>query len=236
MASKHLRPAPHGRSIAWLWEHPPPGYITTMRRIRTRPTKEETAERLVEGARKAFTERSYHGASVEQICEAAGLTRGAFYSGFASKEDLFLALYDRVSLDVADLLSGALEEAVTGSDDPITAFFHQFAKDYPLGREWYILNTEFTLVALRSEPVAHAFAQRRKALRDIVVAKLRPILAKASRTLTVDADLLARALIGLTDAGLGSALIEPGELGKSTFIDTFFAPLVAACSKSNPHI
>ena len=201
-----------------------------MPRVRTRPTKEQTASRLVEGARKAFTERSFHGATVDHICEAAGLTRGAFYSGFESKEELFLALYDQVSLDVADLLGRALEQAETSSEDPLATFFEQFARDFPLGREWYILNAEMTLVALRSDAAAAALLARRQTLRDRIIGPVTQVLEKSSRELTVDADLVASALIGLTDAGIGQSLLEPGKLSTTTFIETFFARLVKSCT------
>ena len=41
---------------------------------------------------RVFAERGIIGASVEEICEAAGFTRGAFYSNFADKDELVLAL------------------------------------------------------------------------------------------------------------------------------------------------
>jgi len=47
--------------------------------------------RLIESAGKVFAERGFYGASVEEITERAGFSRGAFYSNFTSREDLFLA-------------------------------------------------------------------------------------------------------------------------------------------------
>ena len=205
-----------------------------MPRVRTRPTRQDTADRLVSGARKAITERSFHGATVDHICEAAVLTRGAFYSGFKTKEELFLELYGRVSLDVAYLLGNALEEALKGDGDPIDTMFQKFAAAYPLGREWYILNAEMTLVALRSEIAAATFAKRRQTLRHMVVAKIQQVLDMSSRRLTIDPDLLARALIGLTDAGLGQSLIEPDKLGRSTFIEAICPVILKSCSEPLP--
>src|SRR5829696_9814396 len=51
-----------------------------------------TQERLMAAAVLVFAERGIIGASVEEICEAAGFTRGAFYSNFADKDELVLAL------------------------------------------------------------------------------------------------------------------------------------------------
>ena len=52
----------------------------------------QTQERLMAAAGRVFAERGIIGASVEEICEAAGFTRGAFYSNFADKDALVLAL------------------------------------------------------------------------------------------------------------------------------------------------
>ena len=52
----------------------------------------QTRERLMAAAASVFAERGIIGASVEEICEAAGFTRGAFYSNFADKDELVLAL------------------------------------------------------------------------------------------------------------------------------------------------
>ena len=52
----------------------------------------QTQERLMAAAVRMFAERGIIGASVEEICEAAGFTRGAFYSNFADKDELVLAL------------------------------------------------------------------------------------------------------------------------------------------------
>jgi AcrR family transcriptional regulator len=52
----------------------------------------QTQERLMAAAARVFAERGIIGASVEEICEDAGFTRGAFYSNFADKDELVLAL------------------------------------------------------------------------------------------------------------------------------------------------
>ncbi len=54
----------------------------------------QTRDRLMAAAANVFAERGVNGASVEEICEAAGFTRGAFYSNFADKDALVLALIE----------------------------------------------------------------------------------------------------------------------------------------------
>ncbi|CAD5138219.1 TetR/AcrR family transcriptional regulator [Microbacterium sp. Nx66] len=55
-------------------------------------SRENTKARLLEAAAQVFAEVGLDGASVEAVCERAGFTRGAFYSNFDSKDELFLTL------------------------------------------------------------------------------------------------------------------------------------------------
>src|SRR5699024_3701144 len=55
----------------------------------------ETRQRLMDAAYEVFAEYSIRDAPTELICDRAGFTRGAFYSNFSSKEDLFLAVFDQ---------------------------------------------------------------------------------------------------------------------------------------------
>ena len=55
-------------------------------------SRENTRARLLDAAAQVFAEVGLDGASVEAVCERAGFTRGAFYSNFESKDELFLML------------------------------------------------------------------------------------------------------------------------------------------------
>jgi AcrR family transcriptional regulator len=57
--------------------------------------RERTCEGLISAAERLFTERGFHASTVDEIAFEAGCTKGAVYSNFASKEDLFFAVYER---------------------------------------------------------------------------------------------------------------------------------------------
>lgn len=87
----------------------------------TRPAgrrRENTRARLLDAAHEVFAEVGMDAASVETICERAGFTRGAFYSNFESKDELFLALItqlageklDQVAVRVRDLPPDAITD------------------------------------------------------------------------------------------------------------------------------
>ncbi len=72
--------------------------------IKVSARRAQTRERLMVAASTVFAARGILGSSVEEICEAAGFTRGAFYSNFADKDALVLAM---IQADIAQQLAGA---------------------------------------------------------------------------------------------------------------------------------
>ena len=72
--------------------------------------RERTKARLMRAAYEVFAEVGLDGASVEAICERAGYTRGAFYSNFSTKEELFFELVRAVT----DRKLEAVSERVDG--------------------------------------------------------------------------------------------------------------------------
>src|SRR5687768_16952449 len=84
-------------------------------RSRRRP-RAETRQQLLEGAARVFARRGLHGTSVEEVSEEAGFSRGALYSNFESKEDLFLALWE----ERIERRRQELRDVIEGSDDPGT--------------------------------------------------------------------------------------------------------------------
>jgi AcrR family transcriptional regulator len=66
-------------------------------------------ERLLESAKRLFSQRGYYATSVEDIVESAGLSKGAFYFYFKSKEELFKSLVEEMHLNIVKRLEGFLE-------------------------------------------------------------------------------------------------------------------------------
>lgn len=84
-----------------------------------RKTKAEAAEtrlKILDVAEILFFERGVSQTSLEQIAEAAGVTRGAIYWHFSNKVDLFRALHERVRLPQENIVERA---AVEGHPDPL---------------------------------------------------------------------------------------------------------------------
>jgi len=70
-------------------------------------TKQKTREALVDAATRLFAERGFDAPSLDDICERAGFTRGAFYVHFRDRDDLITAVMQRVGRAFLDALLGA---------------------------------------------------------------------------------------------------------------------------------
>lgn len=79
----------------------PPTATQRRRRVRRRPPRSRTRAELLEAAVRVFKRSGVAAASIEEICDEAGFTRGAFYSNFSDKDDILLAV---VESDMSSLL------------------------------------------------------------------------------------------------------------------------------------
>ena len=74
-----------------------------------------TRRHLLDAARIVFSERGFHGASIDEVAARAGFTKGAVYSNFTSKDDLFLAVLD----DHLDQQMAAIQAELEGGPRPM---------------------------------------------------------------------------------------------------------------------
>ncbi|CAG7606229.1 TetR/AcrR family transcriptional regulator [Leucobacter soli] len=126
------------------------------------PRRRATRMRLFEAATEVFAESGLQGASVEAICSRAGFTRGAFYSNFASKEELFLAMlrdeFDQRAREVESMALGIEPEllACGGRLTPPEAarYIAEFFMPRSDATAWFALETEFLLLAMRDPALA----------------------------------------------------------------------------------
>lgn len=111
--------------------------------LRTR----ETQARLLDAAEEVFVRDGYEGAQLDEIAAMAGRSKGAVYSHFKSKEDLFLALFEHRTRSYIERLAGSLQKCSDRkqSMDAFREFYVGLVRD----RSWPILTLEFKLFALR---------------------------------------------------------------------------------------
>lgn len=141
----------------------------------------QTRSRLMSAAIEAFAERGVMAASVEDICERAGFTRGAFYSNFADKEELVLALLDQQISEVVDRAHQVIGESLaarstTDSESLIELAAEAFSQaSIPITRDWVIVQEELRLYALRSPETFEKYSL----LERKTIGNVRTLLAEA---------------------------------------------------------
>ncbi len=90
-----------------------------------KPRRQEYADAtrhaLVASARELFVAHGYAATSIEQVAREARLTRGALYHHFASKTDLFIAVFEQVETETMERLTGALATAADPWQAAMTA-------------------------------------------------------------------------------------------------------------------
>jgi AcrR family transcriptional regulator len=169
---------------------PPTRLTRSERRAQTRAA-------LLDAAARVFVDRGFAGASVEAIAAEAGYTRGAFYSNFATKEELFVALLQERGFEWAR--RGARESAgmTPGELGAYAAAVHTHATT-----EWMIrLFLEVLAHAGRDPETRRLAAGFWSGTRDIAAEQIRRSYAAAGREPPADPSEIASAFIAL-DVGL----------------------------------
>lgn len=143
--------------------------------MRVAPTRAErqaqTRGDLVDAAERLFTAQGFHATSIDAVAAEAGFTKGAVYSNFASKEDLFFAVYERrvdrrlaeieAILEAAPTLREGVERVIPGNRG------RREADD-----GWMAVFFEFWAHALRHPEVRERFAAQHRRVIDLLAAAL----------------------------------------------------------------
>jgi AcrR family transcriptional regulator len=176
----------------------------------------ETRRRLVDAAYEVFCELGIRDAPVELICDRAGFTRGAFYSNFASKEELFLAVYQVRMQERVDRLRSAVDTAVGTTDrgDPsaVTGVLQKagllFMESLTADETWYLLNAEFRAQALRQPELRAPTATAETLFHDQLAEILIGMLDRLGMRLTVEPRSAVVTIVALYETMLERALLD----------------------------
>lgn len=125
-----------------------------------RLTRAEQNERnralVLDAARSIFLARGYHGATVEEIADEAGFSRGVVYSRFGTKADLFLALLER-RIDERAARTAELARGLSGEDGAVTLMEQGADRDRD-DPAWGLLLIEFRVHAARDPELNKRYA------------------------------------------------------------------------------
>lgn len=162
-------------------------------------SRENTRARLLEAAAQVFAEVGLDGASVEAVCERAGFTRGAFYSNFESKDELFLMLAASVSEVRVRGVRTRVEEltaegALVEGCDPIELVqqIMELGGDDRLG---VMLLSEIRIRALRDAKFGEAYLAQESEMVASIAQIIDDIVSVSALKLRLPAETAARMLM-----------------------------------------
>jgi AcrR family transcriptional regulator len=138
-----------------------------------------TREGLVDAAERLFSKQGFHATSLDAVAAEAGFTKGAVYSNFGSKEDLFFAVYERRVDGRVEQMEAALNEAPTT--------FEAVLRMVPGGDGrpaaddgWLAVFFEFWAHVLRHPELRERFArQHRRVIEPVATASARLVDERA---------------------------------------------------------
>jgi AcrR family transcriptional regulator len=144
------------------------GWHMPLEKLTPERRRELTRNALVDAAAEVFARRGFQAASLDEIAEAAGFTRGAIYSNFGGKDDLMLAVVEQHSQSLIGAFSSAMD--TEAAPDQRAAVAAALWKDIVRrDRNLVALWLEFRLYALRNPQFRRRLAEvERQQVAEIV--------------------------------------------------------------------
>ena len=188
-----------------------------MSRVRTRPTRDDTRDKLFEAAARVFEQDGIGGASIEAIAAEAGFTRGAFYSNFESKDELIFAMLEN---HVEQSIRRNMEILAqhTNLDDFMAALkAMDRTRQDPLGRS-PLLHMEMILFVARAEKRRPELAKRLRARRKLIADIVEATLKDNAKGETLNPPWMASIVLALEDGFRLHRLIDPETTPADSFL------------------
>ncbi len=173
-----------------------------------------------------FARKGFEGASLDEIAETAGYTRGAIYKHFRGKEDLLFAVYDQVNEQALERYSDLLETDPERALEPgliVDVWQELFASDSDLRA----LDLEFQLYVLRHPDIRERSRQHRQHNRALVVEFMKARSQRGEFEFAIPIERLSAILLITADAFMREVDSDPqaGELYRE-FLERFLPSVV----------
>lgn len=184
-------------------------------RLTREESRQRTRELLLDAAAEVFSRLGYHGASLEAVAEAAGFTKGAVYSNFATKGELFGALLRRTAEQrVDDQIQSLGSLSLAQLADLSGPMLQEQAREQST---WDILQVEFWLAAMRDPALKQLMCEGSDELYERMGATLTAKLAEEGVTSRFDGADLARLVNALGTGLLIQVYLDPDSVDPSLF-------------------
>jgi AcrR family transcriptional regulator len=174
-----------------------------------RTPRSEVRQRILAAALKTFAAHGFAGATIDLIADAAGFTKGAVYSNFGSKDDLFFALLDDQFTRRIALVTAILEQTKAAGDTKsrAAAVGRRLMQEMRDNTDYQILFVEYWLRATRDPEVRKRFVEHRTAMLAEAAKALDPEFAAQ---LSLSPQTLVTLAVALTNGFAIEEIIAPG--------------------------
>jgi len=201
--------------------------------------REATRQRVLDAAREVFAERGVIGGTVEEICERAGFTRGAFYSNFADKEDVLQAVIARERERLLEYVDAGLAPLLDGSTpslsaDPVGALARvadQLHGSIPADRLFSLVHDELEINAVRDHGSSRAFLAADARFRDRIADFLERGLRQLGRELAVDRLDATDVVVAIVERSSRRALLAGGDADPDALAVAVLPQVILALSR-----
>lgn len=180
-----------------------------MPRLTRTQSQAQTRQRILDAAAELFTERGVNGASLEQIAERAGYTRGALYGNFGDKHELVRSLLEQRTEREATAVR-ELGPDFDAAAPRLRQWQHDRAEHL---REWTILRLELICYLLRTPDAPVSLREREQRVRQLIEAGVRTNAPGA------DAPMLSLIIHALEDGLLIQHLLDPEHVKADVVMD-----------------
>lgn len=188
--------------------------------------RQQTRDVLIAAATEVFARRGFEGASLEEIAETAGFTRGAIYKNFDGKEDLFFAVTDLLNEQVIEAFRAIAPDSASPTEWDISRLADLWRASVGEFEDLFTIGSEYELYVLRNPDARpRAIAHRRKQ-RDLVAAFIEEVAEQSGMTLRLPAFTLASIILAAADGLTYAARIDGDELF-APFLELLNAGMIA---------
>lgn len=168
---------------------------------------------LLDAARAVFLADGYHGATVQAVAAAAGLTIGAVYSQFGGKAELFLALLER---RIDERAAANQELLVDQQVDGLPALAQRWTRQQHEDLAWTLLVIEFRVHAARDPELNARYAE----LHGRTLAGIAEVVAGATGLGVDEARGLGQTLFALGNGVVLEQAVQPDAMDQEAAAET----------------
>ena len=192
--------------------------------------REHTRARLLEAALDVFVEKGLKRVTVDDLVGAAGFTRGAFYSNFSSIEEVFCTVFEEQSRAMIGTVRDAVRDVPAGefSLDSLRGILDSML---PLGRTWYIISTEFTLLALRNEEARQVCVDHHHLFQHEMEELIGDVLARLGREPTLPIEKMTETAVALYLHSLANEFLGTGSFDTATLVEVVMPQVLLGLSR-----